>query len=84
MNMKNKDPVTEELFTYYNNIVFGWKTGKKAMNSEEDQGDSDSSGIEGAICQVQDIRIEPMVGNLLQSNPAITPTYYPGGGGSYC
>jgi hypothetical protein len=59
-NMKNKDPITKELFAYYNDIVFGWKAGKKATDLENrDQGESDSSGIEGAIRQVQNLRVNP-------------------------
>jgi hypothetical protein len=69
-NMKNGDKITEELFDYYNNIVFGWRS-KKNVRSSEDTGksDSESSGIEGAIRQVGELQIdsgpvtlEPVVG----------------------
>jgi hypothetical protein len=62
MNMKNQDKITEELFDFYNNIVFGWRTNNKPGPSGEVTGESDgeSSGIEGAIRQVGGLQIDPV------------------------
>jgi len=57
--MKNHDKITEELFDYYNSIVFGWR-GKQKGSSDKDNGeyDEESSGIEGAIRQIGELQID--------------------------
>jgi hypothetical protein len=58
-NMKNHDKITEELFDYYNGIEFGWRDKQKG-SSDKDIGeyDEESSGIEGAICQIGELQID--------------------------
>ena len=58
-NMNNNDKVTEQLFDFYNNVVFGWRNRMKG-DSDDNVGESDeeSSGIEGAIRQVGELQIE--------------------------
>jgi len=61
--MANGDQITEQLFDYYNEIVFGWRNKKKVglPNEDTEKSDSESSGIEGAIRQVGDLQIDDCV-----------------------
>jgi len=76
--MKNGDQITEELFDYYNNIVFGWRNQKKVGSSKEDTGksDSESSGIEGAIRQVKELQINSAPVGCLSNSVLLTVISY--------
>ena len=58
--MANGDQITEQLFDYYNDIVFGWRSKRKVGfgNEDTEKSGSESSGIEGAIRQVGDLQID--------------------------